>query len=163
MFNGLTATCPISTGIPRSKSGTQQHFKGRGLNVPDLHLGLVDHRRPSVDWFIGKLSDMYICIYMEKIYIYIYIWKTTIYIYIQKICLWKYTICIYIYTFIYKKIYRKKKRRMSWKNTIVSNIDQFRLKPIHWLLRETYQIYPPVSSNRVCWKCSHLVQCVFQL
>jgi hypothetical protein len=52
---------------------------------------------------------------------------------------------------------------MSWKNTIVSNIDQFRLKPIHWLLRETYQIYPPVSSNRVCWKCSHLVQCVFQL
>jgi hypothetical protein len=107
MFNGSTATCPISTGIPRSKSGTQQHFKGRGLNVPDLHLGLVDHRRPSVDWFIGKLSDMYICIYMEKIYIYTY--EKLPYIYTYRKYVYGNIPYVYIYTHLYTRKYTEKK------------------------------------------------------
>ena len=137
MCSGSTATCPISTVEFHGRStGTQQHFKGRGLNVPDLHLVSFMKIALQLIGLLEKISDMYICIYMEKykyinIYIYIYMCVKNYHIYIQKICLWKYIICIFIYTFIYKTIYRKKKRRMSWKKTIVSNIDQFRQKPIH--------------------------------
>ena len=168
MCSGSTATCPISMVEFHGRStGTQQHFKGRGLNVPDLHLVSFMKIALQLIGLLEKFSDMYICIYMEKykyinIYIYIYMWKTTIYIYTENMFMEIYHMYIYIHIYIQDNI-QKKKRRMSWKKTIVSNIDQFRQKPIHWLLRETYQIYPPVSSNGVYWKFSHLVQCVFQL
>ena len=102
---------------------------------------------------------------------YVYTWKKYIYTYEKLPYIYTYRkyvygnipyVCIYIHTFIYKKIYRKKTKDVMEKH------HRFQHRPIpaetnpltpSW----NFQIYPPVSSNRVCWKCSHLVQCVFQL
>ena len=135
MCSGSTATCPISTVEFHGRStGTQQHFKGRGLNVPDLHLVSFMKIALQLIGLLEKFSDMYICIYMEKykyINIYIYICVKNYHIYIYRKYVYGNISYVYLYTHLYTRQYTEKKRRMSWKKTIVSNIDQFRQKPIH--------------------------------
>ena len=63
---------------------------------------------------IGLSENYRTCTYVytwKKIYIYIHMKNYHIYIYIQKICLWKYTICIYIYTHLYTRKYTEKKTK----------------------------------------------------
>ena len=131
MCSGSTATCPISTVEFHGRStGTQQHFKGRGLNVPDLHLVSFMKIALQLIGLLEKFSDMYICIYMEKykyinIYIYIYIYVCEKLPYIYRKYVYGNISYVYLYTHLYTRQYTEKKTK-----DVMEKNNRFQHRPI---------------------------------